>query len=394
MTIVARLRMDRRNNDGTRSLRIYVNKDLIWKYYPTGIKLREDQWDEENQIVIGLPRPIVKSYNAKIRALKEQLEEKLNEGIPANQLNPNKPKSSAQCFLLDFINLFIKEANAGLYDITPGTVKNYKSAHTRIGEYCKSIGIKDIPMESINMDWYRSYFLFIQNKQYGSHAFNNHIKIVKRILKESYKRELHYNTIFNDDDFKKIRQKSGDKIYLNADEIRKLENLDLSSMPHLERERDRFLISYYFIMRWEDSTLIRKENVVRSNGLHYAYNAKKTGISCIVPISGQAQQLLEKRNYNFNTDSNQKSNEKIKVIGSIAGINQITNQGSTTAPKSQFITSHTARRSAATNLYLEGMDLETIARLGGWNKIATLKIYLKASGLEVSQNAKKFDFFK
>jgi site-specific recombinase XerD len=78
----------------------------------------------------------------------------------------------------------------------------------------------------------------------------------------------------------------------------------------------------------------------------------------------------------------------------MAGITKPINQGNQQAPKFKFVTSHTARRSAATNLYLAGMDLETLAKLGGWADLQMLRRYLRASGLEVSQNAKKFDFFK
>ena len=78
----------------------------------------------------------------------------------------------------------------------------------------------------------------------------------------------------------------------------------------------------------------------------------------------------------------------------LAGVTDFVTENKVKAPKFKFVTTHTARRSAATNLYLEGADLETIARLGGWKKLETLKIYLKASGLDISQNAKKLDFFK
>ncbi|HMQ59190.1 MAG TPA: tyrosine-type recombinase/integrase [Flavilitoribacter sp.] len=37
-----------------------------------------------------------------------------------------------------------------------------------------------------------------------------------------------------------------------------------------------------------------------------------------------------------------------------------------TGPKWSFVTTHTARRSAATNLYLQGVSLKMIAELGGW----------------------------
>jgi site-specific recombinase XerD len=113
-----------------------------------------------------------------------------------------------------------------------------------------------------------------------------------------------------------------------------------------------------------------------------------------VPISSAAKALLKRRNYQFDVDSNQKANQKIKEVCMLAGVTQLVQQNGVKAPKYKFVTTHTARRSAATNLYLEGMDLETIARIGGWKKLETLKLYLRASGMEVAQNAKKFKFFR
>lgn len=77
----------------------------------------------------------------------------------------------------------------------------------------------------------------------------------------------------------------------------------------------------------------------------------------------------------------------------LAGINQVTSEGDKVLPKSQLVTTHTARRSAATNLYLEGASLKTIADLGGWENNEMLRIYLRASGLDSARLAQDLDFF-
>ncbi|MCB0653995.1 MAG: tyrosine-type recombinase/integrase [Saprospiraceae bacterium] len=51
-------------------------------------------------------------------------------------------------------------------------------------------------------------------------------------------------------------------------------------------------------------------------------------------------------------------------------------------PKWKFVTTHTARRSAATNLALQNVNIKIIADLGGWTDIRTLRSYLRASGLD------------
>lgn len=394
MTIEARLRQDRTNKDGTRSLRIYVYQDGKHRFYTTGIRLKSEQWNAAKQQVKGVPRLAAQSYHAKLEAIKEQYREKLEKGIPADRLDSNVVGDLKNGFLLDFLSLFIKEAKGGLHSISQSTIKNYQSAFTRIEDYSQVHGIPDLAFDRVNMDWYRSYYLWIQEQGYGSHGFDNHIKIVKRIMREAHKRGLHDNQIWQNRDFKPMKKGYSDKIYLTIADIQKIEELDLSAIPNLEREKDRFLISYYFLMRWEDSTRISRENVLNNGGmLLYRYTSAKTKVKCLVPIKTSARRLLEKYNYTFGADSNQKCNEKIKEICSMAGINSIVKQGGHTAAKYRFVTTHTARRSAATNLYMEGMDLETLARIGGWKKLETLKIYLRASGMDVVQRAKGFDFF-
>jgi hypothetical protein len=61
------------------------------------------------------------------------------------------------------------------------------------------------------------------------------------------------------------RRRASSKIYLTTDEIARLEQLDLSARPTLERERDRFLLAYYFVMRFSDVVRIRREWLFRLN---------------------------------------------------------------------------------------------------------------------------------
>ncbi|MCB0564519.1 MAG: hypothetical protein KDD01_09115, partial [Phaeodactylibacter sp.] len=50
------------------------------------------------------------------------------------------------------------------------------------------------------------------------------------------------------------------KIYFNQEEIGLLANLNLAAQPHLEKERDRFLIAYYFLLRFSDVQRLSRKN--------------------------------------------------------------------------------------------------------------------------------------
>jgi hypothetical protein len=92
--------------------------------------------------------------------------------------------------------------------------------------------------------------------------------------------------------------------------------------------------------------------------------------------------------------SDQKHNQQIKAIGKLAGINEEvilskTRGGKrieTVKSKYEFITSHTARRSGATNMYLAGIDLKFIQDILGHSKIEQTISYIKVSA---EDNAKR-----
>lgn len=105
-------------------------------------------------------------------------------------------------------------------------------------------------------------------------------------------------------------------------------------------------------------------------------------------------ELLEKRDFNLSGDTNQEANRKLKTIATLAGISTLVQEGEHSGPKSLFVTTHTARRSAATNLALQGVNLKIISDLGGWEDVQTLRTYLRASGIESAVVAKDLEFFR
>ena len=121
---------------------------------------------------------------------------------------------------------------------------------------------------------------------------------------------------------------------------------------------------------------------------------EKTGNEAIIPAKPSALNILQKYDYNMDYTANQVANRAMKSVAGMAGINTPAVEGGRTVPKSQLVTTHTARRSAATNLYLQGVSLKTIADLGGWHSVKSLMVYLRASGMDSARLAAKLDFFQ
>lgn len=142
-------------------------------------------------------------------------------------------------------------------------------------------------------------------------------------------------------------------------------------------------------MRFSDAC--KKDGVFSSNGRKfYQYTSQKTKVQTVVPLSPAALQIMEFYDFSFNFTANQVANRNIKKVAALAEINQTMEEGK---PKHELVTFHTARRSAATNLRLQGASLKTIADLGGWKDVKTLIVYLRASGLDSARLASELEFF-
>jgi integrase len=329
-----------------------------------------------------------RQYNAKIAGLRNEIESFLLAGGKLADFGKKLSKSSS---LLSYMEDFIENDK----ELKKSTLGVYRSTLKRLRAYCTFKGLDDLSFSDIDREWYFSFSDYNYDNGCTNAGLGKYIKVVKAVLRAAQERGLHNNSEYQKAYFVTHRASSSHKIFLTAKEIEQIEQLDLSYNPALEKEKDRWLIAYYFLMRFCDVVRIDPANIVdKQKGLFLQYVSEKTEIRATVPVSTKAARLLEKYNYDFSFTSNQQANRELKRIASMAGINNVVTQGKDRKPKSEFVTFHTARRSAATNLRLEGASLKTIADLGGWKKLSTLEVYLRASGMDSAILAQKLDFFK
>ena len=377
--------------DGTCDVKVYVYTARQKKYYSTGLCVHPDQFNKKTGYVKP-SHPLHKIYNSKIRELRNAVEEHFLTGGSFEDFGSRDSSGS----LIEFGNQFLEECEKGLQPIKSSTAKNYKVLMNRLNQYINHEGIKDISFDKVDMDFYGSFCAFLESEANCKLAgIGKHIKNLKKLMGMAMERGLHTNSVFKESGFKAYKTTSSNKIFLTEQEIESMENLDLSFQHALEKERDRFLLSYFFLLRYSDVTSIKRENIFTSSNKKFLrMRHVKTNTGVRVPAKQKAIELLEKYDYDFTFTSNQQANRDLKSIAAIAGINQVVSEGHKQAPKCQFVCTHTARRSAATNLRLRNFSLKTIADLGGWKDLQSLVLYLRASGLDSARLASEDDFFK
>lgn len=395
MTFKAILWKHEPRKNGQCSIKIYYNANGVKGYQKTKLAVFPNQWDE-NKGLVNKSHPLHVQINSMLRSQLLDLEKRALEGENFKETKKAEVIKKSELTVSEFIAQYINEIAQGQHDLASGTVKNYKALKLRLDQFGIHRGTP-VRWEDISQDWYGAFWMFL-SENFGvtkRGGFAKHIKILKKFMNEAMRRGLHKNIAHEDRNFK-VDRSSSPKIYLNEEEVSLMENLDLSSFPHLEMERDRWLLCYYFLMRYQDGQdHMARDRFFKSKGsTYFRYSANKTGIEATIPVKPKAVELLEKYGYKMPKTTNPEANRKIKTVASMAGINTPATENGITAPKCNFVSTHTARRSAATNLAISGVPIDFIAKLGGWKKMETLQKYLLATGLDVARISKGYDFFQ
>ena len=212
-------------------------------------------------------------------------------------------------------------------------------------------------------------------------------------MNEATDRGINDNLEYKKKKFKTIREES-DTVYLSMNELEKFEKLNLSSNPSLDKVRDLFLIGCYTGLRFSDFTQIQPENINKENSMLFI-RTQKTSERVAIPLHKTVRTILEKhKNKLPKAFSNQAMNSYIKDIGSLAKINEliettITRAGiveKTVLPKYKLISTHTARRSFATNLFIADVPSISIMKITGHKTERSFMQYIR---ITQEQNADK-----
>lgn len=240
---------------------------------------------------------------------------------------------------------------------------------------------------------------FNDEKEYSPNTKGKMIKMLKCIIHDFL--ELEYETIYkakktgietvlSEIDLLYI-EKQLDRIIkpnskpiniaLNENELQSLYDLDLTEKPHLDRARDIFLAGCYTGLRHSDYSRIKPEHL---NKQYIQIIPIKTKDTVNIPLRPELSKILTKWNYTIPEMTSQELGRYIKEIGTKANItnnvqiveNVKNKEIITTKPKNQMITSHTARRSFATNMFYDGMNPIDIMKITGHKKLDTFQKYI------------------
>lgn len=162
---------------------------------------------------------------------------------------------------------------------------------------------------------------------------------------------------------------------LNDNELRSIENLDLSDRPSLGKVRDLFLLSCFTGLRYSDVSRLSKEHI---GATEIRISAQKTGDYIRCPITPRLRKVLERYapEYQFHRISSQRANEHLKIIAERAGICSTLEivtykNGRKTIevrPKHELIAWHCSRRTFITLSLVKGVQPAAVQSVSGHKK--------------------------
>lgn len=177
-------------------------------------------------------------------------------------------------------------------------------------------------------------------------------------------------------------------VYLTMEEIEKLEHYK----PESESERTilaQFLCSCFTGARHSDILQMTEENI---HGKYISYISQKTKKKATIEMKKGLPKLLEQARRNKYADST--FNSTIREICRKAGINdkvRVFHAGKyESGRKYEFVTSHTGRRSFASNLAALGVPLRDISARMGHSSVTITERYILAPENKLSTTAMQY----
>lgn len=272
------------------------------------------------------------------------------------------------------------------------SISNYKKILRVWPEFERFADTADLKFSQIGLDTYAGFMEYCDRCNYAESTKYQYVALIKSIMNSALEEGVSSTVVQNSRNFVTHRPSIiYKKVYLTRDEIGALAELDLRHSPQLMKVRDVFLAGCYCGQRFSDYSCISAEDIetVSIGGREYRTLRriqKKTGKMVVIPILDDGlTEIIDRWGGSLPKVSISFLNTSIKTICMMAGIDSSVTVWScrggtrvrTVHHKYELVSSHTARRSYITNLYLDGrLSTEQIRSISGHTSEESFRRYL------------------
>lgn len=332
---------------------------------------------------------IVKARNTKKHLTKDDLIKEIDAFL-------RPPTKSLTLF--EYINSFIADVANGrkltesMKTYSLRTVQRFKTTQSLVEDFAKTYN-RPINFNTIDIEFYKDFNAYMAGeKDYKPDTMGKHIRTLKTFLNEATEDGTNVNLDYKKKNFKVVSKDSDESvaIALTEQELEEMYNLDLFDNLRLDKVRDLFLIGANTGLRFSDFTDIKPENIKEDkHGAFIEIIQFKTKRKVIVPINDMVKTIFRKYNNQLpEAISNQKFNEYIKEVAKLCPSLQDNEMLSyvkggkdieESVPRWTLVSTHTARRSFATNAYERGTPVKSIMAITDHKTEESFTRYIKTS---------------
>lgn len=356
-------------------VRVSVSRDIVIRK-STGFIINAQQWSEKT----SLPKQTnaeSKTLRNSLNRLQTHLYAVLNDDLAKgvlingnwleNQINTcfNRIGKSDTNVFVNYIQYMIdkastKETRGGKIGLSEGTIKNYRSFKKIIEEFEKYYKVK-ILFKDINKSLTEEFKTWLlKTKKYTVNYSGKQFEFIKTVCLDAQKNDI--NVTIHSTTLQPFRQQDKDRFIhtLSFDELVQIYNTEMPT-KHLKTVQKWILIGCYIGQRGGDLLSITPDNIrENAKGIYIDVIQQKTGKNVTIGVIQDFVLSILKNDFPEPVSLN-KINFHISKVCEIANINEVVEGYITnletkqkelvSLPKYNFITSHSFRRSFATNFY-------------------------------------------
>ncbi len=390
-------------------IRMYVTIPNGRVEYSTGIKVDSKNFDKE--YLSKGKEPIKNSasesdhYNSLLSSMKSEAI-RLSEIIRVNgeevstkefkskldqKFKPKRMDNNSPSTFIDYLELWISQRESGKKlnkngkSFKRATIRKAKTLRSSLYRFIKHLKKRDLKFEEINDVFYERYKKFnfdVEKKSIST--FSNLVKDIKTVINEAIEDGFIQERRYSLRKFISPTYES-DSVALTLDQLELIHQVHLED-ESLDKARDFFLIGCYTALRYSD--LMNLTDAKVSNGYIRVKQIKTDGFVTI-PISKRVEPIFEKYPNKFpKIDFGLHAyNTKVRKVAKLAGLDKFvqirrSNGGHVIVEEKrlfELISSHTARRTYATNMFKLGLPTSLIMAVTGHKTESSFLLYIKAT---------------
>lgn len=390
----AKFYLRKKDSNGFSTIFLYVSANGQRVYYSTGIKVKEKDWSKQTMCCIN----DVETNNQlkKYDSLAGDYVAWLGTDTPTNENLKNfinntlkvtittkglKPKTEPKTFF-SIIDKFIADApnrlNSNGEKICSRRVQMYVYEKQALKAFEKKIGCK-LTFEDFDKQMITDFQTFITNKGLANNTVVRYIRFLFVFFR--YAEDTHGIKV--NQAFRKYKTHTNrkDSVVLNEREINQI--WDYVPTTQCEANvRKLFLIGLHTGLRFSDYNTLKDANIDIDNQIITTIQ-NKTGQRVVLPLHPKLGEMLQNEELP-RPISNEKFNVYVKKMMQKIGFNKLCEIKKIIGGKRvieykekwELISSHTARRSFATNLYKAGINPKLIMMCTGHKDLDTFMHYI------------------